>query len=124
MQRRHHRRVGGSGTRPETARHVVDQIKGRALEFAATNELNDSFLVLPVAALVVVKTVARVSGDEQFSGDTRSGGARDSCLYSAASHLPLKSPQDLFCAACTLLGDGQERVGDVEDVHVPFASGL
>ena len=96
----------------------MDQVKGRAREFAATNQLNDSFLVRLVAALVVVKTDAWLSGDEQFSGDTRSGGGRDGCLYSAARHLPFKSPQDLFCAACTFLGDGQERVGGVEDVHV------
>src|SRR5215469_766489 len=104
MQRSQHRRADGSGTRPETARHVVDQVEGPALAFTPLHKFHDLFLVLLVAALVVVKTVARVSGDEQFSGDTRSGGGRDSCLYSAASHLPLKSPQDLFCAACTRLG--------------------
>src|SRR5262245_52207752 len=88
VQSSQHRGRQGNSTRPEAARHIVDQFKGPAFEFAATDKLNDFLVVLAATVFEIIELVAWFSGVEKFSSNLRSRRRGNGSLYSTPRHLP------------------------------------
>ncbi len=77
--------------------------------------------VFPFALGEPVGQGGRGPGREQIAGDARAVAGGDGGEMAAGVQFALKRPQHLLGASGALLGHGQQRVGDVKDLHAARA---
>ncbi len=122
VQSRQHRQINFSRPRPEAAGHVMNKVKAAAFLSSLPHQSQNRFLVLAIAAFVIVRLRAGVSRRQKFAADPRSRRRSHRGVCAALCHLAFQRPQHLLGAAGRFIADGEQGIRDIEDTksrHVP-----